>query len=127
MSGLPRLSGTLMGLPVFLDENAKHYVVRVKGVADARRPNTRRPYFHKVLTVVYDFYLIRGRGYIMHPQIKRGITENIEKSTASIQNLASSLGLAKDAFMKIALATADFSEVWRTLNPGEGYTKPDGS
>ena len=59
--------------------------VKARGLADSRRPNTRRPLYRKVVVTVKTplMYMVAGLGVVAHTSLKG-------KLVAAVENLAHS-------------------------------------
>ena len=64
----------LSGMRVVFSDHAEKVDVRVvaRGVADSRRPNTRRPLYRKVVVTVKTplMYMVAGLGIVAHTSLK---------------------------------------------------------
>lgn len=107
------------GLKVIESVHAYKTVIRVRGIPDVRKPNTRRPYFRKVAVRILLAYRV-GDNLIIHPELwKKWQKEIAERVTKSVDEMArSAFGLGQTTGTPPpALTMNTFREMVEKLGP----------
>lgn len=75
---------SISGIPIILSDYAFTIKVVTKGIADSRRPNTRRPLYRRVTVRVPAVYVIStafAKQIVSYPDFMRKLEEQIKKSS----------------------------------------------
>jgi hypothetical protein len=110
------------GTPVIVDKFAyteKRVWRAVAVVVDQRRPNKTKPIYKRKLFVtrIPRAYLVKGMGYVMHPDIYNRLQEKIrEQATKSVNDMTRSVFGLGEATKQTTLSMQDFAEALKLID-----------
>jgi hypothetical protein len=82
------------GMRVFVSESAIEITTKIKGVADKRRPNTRRPLYRRVTVRKPAIFMVKGLGMVVHPIIDAKIRQHFRDAEKELR-----VSMMKDLFV----------------------------
>jgi hypothetical protein len=109
------------GMPIIIDKFAYTEKVTYRAVAvvvDKNRPNRVKPMYKQVRFVKRTprAYLVKGRGYVMHPDIYRALQKRIANTMRkSVDAMTSSFFGLNAATEQTTLTMDSFIEAWKKL------------
>jgi hypothetical protein len=109
------------GMPIIIDKFAYSEKVTYRAVAvvvDVNRPNRVKPIYKRVRFVKRTprAYLVKGMGYVMHPDIYRALQKRIgESMRKSVDGMTRSMFGLSAAMEQTTLTMDSFIEAWKKL------------